>query len=121
MEWQWLPLPALFFSRSGHILINIEIKWGGAKHDPSDKDVSRMMHPRLSFKALLEVDKMKNLSWNDYEMDAIFTHCSFTFRGSLHGGNKLARVSHFNNQIGHLKLHRQRVAGSMANLLCSTP
>lgn len=48
-----------------------EIKWGGAKHDPVDKDDSRKMHPRSSFKAFLEVVKRRSLPWEDVEMDAI--------------------------------------------------
>ncbi|OEL19611.1 Phytochrome a, partial [Dichanthelium oligosanthes] len=79
-----------------------EIKWGGAKHDPSDKDDCRRMHPRLSFKAFLEVVRMKSLPWNDYEMDAI-NSLQLVIRGSLNDANKLTRVPHLNNQIGHLK------------------
>lgn len=48
-----------------------EIKWGGAKHDPNDKDDGRRMHPRSSFKAFLEVVKRRSLPWEDVEMDAI--------------------------------------------------
>ncbi|KAF8730729.1 hypothetical protein HU200_016591 [Digitaria exilis] len=48
-----------------------EIKWGGAKHDPCDKDDDRRMNPRLSFKEFLEVVQMKSLAWNSYEMDAM--------------------------------------------------
>ncbi|KAJ8623599.1 hypothetical protein MRB53_032128 [Persea americana] len=48
-----------------------EVRWGGAKHDPSDKDDGRRMHPRSSFKAFLEVVKTRSLPWKDYEMDAI--------------------------------------------------
>ncbi|KAF3443251.1 hypothetical protein FNV43_RR12933 [Rhamnella rubrinervis] len=48
-----------------------EIKWGGAKHDPDDKDDGRKMHPRSSFKAFLEVVKQRSLPWEDAEMDAI--------------------------------------------------
>ncbi|XP_043726038.1 phytochrome A-like [Telopea speciosissima] len=48
-----------------------EVQWGGAKHDPNDKDDSRRMHPRSSFKAFLEVVKTRSLPWKDYEMDAI--------------------------------------------------
>ncbi|ERN17738.1 hypothetical protein AMTR_s00047p00076620 [Amborella trichopoda] len=36
-----------------------EIKWGGAKHDPVDRDDGRKMHPRSSFKAFLEVVKQE--------------------------------------------------------------
>ncbi|KAL6146416.1 hypothetical protein ACLB2K_057095 [Fragaria x ananassa] len=48
-----------------------EIRWGGAKHDPDEKDNGRKMHPRSSFKAFLEVVKTRSLPWKDYEMDAI--------------------------------------------------
>ncbi|CAA2993467.1 phytochrome A [Olea europaea subsp. europaea] len=48
-----------------------EIRWGGAKHEPGEKDDSRKMHPRSSFKAFLEVVKTRSLPWKDYEMDAI--------------------------------------------------
>ncbi|CAI9781711.1 unnamed protein product [Fraxinus pennsylvanica] len=48
-----------------------EIRWGGAKHEPDEKDNGRKMHPRSSFKAFLEVVKTRSLPWKDYEMDAI--------------------------------------------------
>ena len=48
-----------------------EIRWGGAKHEPGEKDDNRKMHPRSSFKAFLEVVKTRSLPWKDYEMDAI--------------------------------------------------
>ncbi|KAG6415577.1 hypothetical protein SASPL_122990 [Salvia splendens] len=48
-----------------------EIRWGGAKHEPDDKDDGRKMHPRSSFKAFLDVVKTRSLPWKDYEMDAI--------------------------------------------------
>ncbi|KAF3943694.1 hypothetical protein CMV_029772 [Castanea mollissima] len=48
-----------------------EIRWGGAKHEPGEKDDSRRMHPRSSFKAFLDVVKTRSLPWKDYEMDAI--------------------------------------------------
>ncbi|GAB2285184.1 hypothetical protein Dimus_019635 [Dionaea muscipula] len=48
-----------------------EIKWGGAKHDPVDKDDGRKMHPRSSFKAFLEVVRWRSVPWEDMEMDAI--------------------------------------------------
>ncbi|KAL9159248.1 hypothetical protein ABFS82_08G121500 [Erythranthe guttata] len=59
-----------------------EIKWGGAKHDPADKDDSRKMHPRSSFKAFLEVVKRRSLPWEDVEMDAIHS-LQLILRGSL--------------------------------------
>ncbi|XP_060212861.1 phytochrome B-like isoform X1 [Lycium barbarum] len=48
-----------------------EIKWGGAKHHPEDKDDWQKMHPRSSFKAFLEVVKSRSLPWENAEMDAI--------------------------------------------------
>ncbi|KAG0462240.1 hypothetical protein HPP92_020716 [Vanilla planifolia] len=48
-----------------------EIKWGGAKHHPQDKDDGTRMHPRSSFKAFLEVVKSRSLPWENAEMDAI--------------------------------------------------
>lgn len=48
-----------------------EIKWGGAKHRPEDKDDGGRMHPRSSFKAFLEVVKNKSLPWEASEINAI--------------------------------------------------
>ncbi|XP_022559055.2 phytochrome B-like [Brassica napus] len=48
-----------------------EIKWGGAKHHPEDKDDGQRMHPRSSFKAFLEVVKSRSQPWETAEMDAI--------------------------------------------------
>ncbi|XP_052192335.1 phytochrome A1-like [Diospyros lotus] len=48
-----------------------EIRWGGAKHEPGEKDDGRKMHPRASFKAFLQVVKSRSLPWKDFEMDAI--------------------------------------------------
>lgn len=56
-----------------------EIKWGGAKDEPADK---QKMHPRASFKAFLEVVKLRSLPWEDVEMDAIHS-LQLILRGSL--------------------------------------
>nr|BAJ34089.1 unnamed protein product [Eutrema halophilum] len=48
-----------------------EIKWGGAKRHPEDKDDGQRMHPRSSFKAFLEVVKSRSQPWETAEMDAI--------------------------------------------------
>ncbi|KAL3635167.1 Phytochrome A1 [Castilleja foliolosa] len=48
-----------------------EIRWGGARNEPGDKDDGRKMHPRSSFKAFLDVVKTRSLPWKDFEMDAI--------------------------------------------------
>lgn len=59
-----------------------EIRWGGAKHDPSQQDDGRKMHPRSSFKAFLEVVKMRSMPWKDYEMDAVHS-LQLILRGTL--------------------------------------
>ncbi|GER25624.1 phytochrome [Striga asiatica] len=48
-----------------------EIKWGGAKHHPRDKDDGSNMHPRVSFEAFLEVVKRRSSPWESAEIDAI--------------------------------------------------
>ncbi|PIN01249.1 hypothetical protein CDL12_26240 [Handroanthus impetiginosus] len=48
-----------------------EIKWGGAKHHPEDKDDRGKMHPRSSFNAFLEVVKSRSLPWETGEINAI--------------------------------------------------
>lgn len=48
-----------------------EIKWGGAKHHPEDKDDGGKMNPRSSFKTFLEVVKSKSLPWEVSEINAI--------------------------------------------------
>ncbi|XP_061351790.1 phytochrome E isoform X2 [Gastrolobium bilobum] len=48
-----------------------EMKWGGAKHHPEDKDDGGKLNPRSSFKAFLEVVKSKSLPWEVSEINAI--------------------------------------------------
>ncbi|KAL8255949.1 hypothetical protein R6Q59_031016 [Mikania micrantha] len=48
-----------------------EIRWGGAKHHPEDKDDGLRLNPRCSFNAFLEVVKSRSLPWENTEMDAI--------------------------------------------------
>lgn len=48
-----------------------EVKWGGAKHHPEDKDDGGRMHPRSSFTAFLEVVKSRSLPWEVAEINAI--------------------------------------------------
>lgn len=59
-----------------------ELKWGGAKNDPGDRDDVKRLHPRSSFKAFLEVVKHRSLAWEDVEMDAIHS-LQLILRGSL--------------------------------------
>ncbi|KAL3516203.1 hypothetical protein ACH5RR_023105 [Cinchona calisaya] len=48
-----------------------EVKWGGAKHHPEDKDNGQRMHPCSLFKSFLEVIKSRSLPWENAKMDAI--------------------------------------------------
>ncbi|XWS19781.1 hypothetical protein CRYUN_Cryun31cG0046200 [Craigia yunnanensis] len=48
-----------------------EVKWGGAKHHPEDRDDGGRMHPRSSFNAFLEVVKSRSLPWEIPEINAI--------------------------------------------------
>lgn len=82
-----------------------EIKWGGAKHHPEDKDDGQRMHPRSSFKAFLEVVKSRSLPWENAEMDAIHSLQLIlrdSFRDAAEGAsNSKALV---NEQFGDLEL-----------------
>nr|BBA94363.1 phytochrome C [Cardamine nipponica] len=68
----------LFWFRSSNAK---EIKWGGARHDPNDRDGKRM-HPRSSFKAFMEIVRWKSMPWDDMEMDAI-NSLQLIIKGSL--------------------------------------
>ncbi|RZR82055.1 hypothetical protein BHM03_00008398 [Ensete ventricosum] len=97
-----------------------EVRWGGAKHDPLDKDDSRRMHPRSSFKAFLEVVKMKSLPWNDYEMDAIHS-LQLILRGSLNENDSASKKDTLDSRINDLKLEGlvelQAVTNEMVRLI----
>ncbi|XAR56990.1 hypothetical protein NMG60_11024983 [Bertholletia excelsa] len=72
-----------------------EIKWGGAKHHPDDKDDGQRMHPRSSFKAFLEVVKSRSLPWENAEMDAIHSLQLIlrdSFKDAAEGSNSKAVV-----------------------------
>ncbi|KAM7257826.1 hypothetical protein ACFE04_013567 [Oxalis oulophora] len=80
-----------------------EIKWGGAKHHPEDKDDGQRMHPRSSFQAFLEVVKSQSLPWENPEMDAIHS-LQLILRDSFkdaEGNNSKAIV---NTQLKKLEL-----------------
>ncbi|XP_038977339.1 phytochrome B-like isoform X1 [Phoenix dactylifera] len=82
-----------------------EVKWGGAKHHPEDKDDGQRMHPRSSFKAFLEVVKSRSLPWENAEMDAIHSLQLIlrdSFREAAEGtSNSKAMI---NGQFGDLEL-----------------
>jgi phytochrome A len=97
-----------------------EIRWAGAKNDSSDMDDSRKMHPRLSFKAFLEVVKMKSLSWTDYEIDAIHS-LQLILRDKLNDAIKPTCEASLDTQIGDHKLdglaELQAVTSEMIRLM----
>ncbi|XP_051186408.1 phytochrome A type 5 [Lolium perenne] len=90
---------ALFWFRSCTADV---IRWGGANNDPSGMDGSRKLQPRLSFKAFLEVVKMKSLSWTDYEMDAIHS-LQLILRGMFNDTIKPTWEANLDNQIVDMK------------------
>ncbi|KAL0308007.1 UNVERIFIED_CONTAM: Phytochrome A1 [Sesamum angustifolium] len=83
-----------------------EIRWGGAKHEPGEKDDGRKMHPRSSFKAFLEVVKTRSLPWKDYEMDAIHS-----LQLILRNAFKEAEVKESNTNIIHSRLNELQIDG----------
>ncbi|KAK6790169.1 hypothetical protein RDI58_013969 [Solanum bulbocastanum] len=82
-----------------------EIKWGGAKHHPEDKDDWQKMHPRSSFKAFLEVVKSRSLPWENAEMDAIHS-LQLILRDSF----KYAEASN-SKAIVHVQLQEEGLQG----------
>ncbi|KAG1371368.1 Phytochrome B [Cocos nucifera] len=80
-----------------------EIKWGGAKHHPEDKDDGQRMHPRSSFKAFLEVVKSRSSPWENAEMDAIHS-LQLVLRDSLREVGEGSSDSKANGQFGEQKL-----------------
>ncbi|KAL0393325.1 UNVERIFIED_CONTAM: Phytochrome B [Sesamum radiatum] len=90
-----------------------EIKWGGAKHHPEDKDDGQRMHPRSSFKAFLEVVKSRSLPWENAEMDAIHS-LQLILRDSFRdadGSNSKAVV---HAPVGDLELQGMEELSSVA-------
>lgn len=81
-----------------------EIKWGGAKHHPEDKDDGQRMHPRSSFKAFLEVVKSRSLPWENAEMDAIHS-LQLILRDSFRDAEGSNSKAVINAQLGDLELH----------------
>lgn len=97
-----------------------EVRWGGAKHDPSDKDDGRRMHPRSSFKAFLEVVKTRSSPWKDYEMDAIHS-LQLILRGSLKDTKGVNTKDMVHAQLNDLRLEGmeelQAVTNEMVRLI----
>ncbi|CAA6662236.1 unnamed protein product [Spirodela intermedia] len=95
-----------------------EIRWGGAKHDPADRDDGdgggKRMHPRSSFKAFLEVVKMRSSPWKDYEMDAIHS-LQIILRGTVDGGGGAKNSPAERNVDGMVEL--RAVTNEMVRLI----
>nr|8F5Z_A Chain A, Phytochrome A [Arabidopsis thaliana]8F5Z_B Chain B, Phytochrome A [Arabidopsis thaliana] len=83
-----------------------EVRWGGAKHDPDDRDDARRMHPRSSFKAFLEVVKTRSLPWKDYEMDAIHS-----LQLILRNAFKDSETTDVNTKVIYSKLNDLKIDG----------
>ncbi|XP_062215817.1 phytochrome B isoform X2 [Phragmites australis] len=94
-----------------------EIKWGGAKHHPEDKDDGQRMHPRSSFKAFLEVVKSRSLPWENAEMDAIHS-LQLILRDSLRdaaeGTSNSKAIVNGQVQLGELELRGINELSSVA-------
>ncbi|KAL8155699.1 phytochrome A-like isoform X2 [Apium graveolens] len=98
----WFRAPA-----AGHI------RWGGAMHDPNEKDDGRKMHPRSSFKAFLEVVKTRSSTWKDFEMDAIHS-LQLILRKALNDEKSIVpkgNESHTNTSAIHTKLNDLNIDG----------
>ncbi|KAJ9181797.1 hypothetical protein P3X46_005854 [Hevea brasiliensis] len=90
-----------------------EIKWGGAKHHPGDKDDGQRMHPRSSFKAFLEVVKSRSLPWENAEMDAIHS-LQLILRDSFRDAEASNSKAIANTQLGDLELQGMDELSSVA-------
>ncbi|KAF3456361.1 hypothetical protein FNV43_RR01011 [Rhamnella rubrinervis] len=90
-----------------------EIKWGGAKHHPEDKDDGQRMHPRSSFKAFLEVVKSRSLPWENAEMDAIHS-LQLILRDSFRDAEASNSKAVINPQIGDMDLQGMDELSSVA-------
>lgn len=97
-----------------------EIKWGGARHDPDEKDDGRRMHPRSSFKAFLEVVKSRSLPWEDVEMDAVHS-LQLILRGSFQDIDDSDTKTMIHARLNDLKLQGldelSTVASEMVRLI----
>jgi len=90
-----------------------EIKWGGAKHHPQDKDDGQRMHPRSSFKAFLEVVKSRSLPWENAEMDAIHS-LQLILRDSFRDAEASNSKAVIHAELGGLELQGMDELGAVA-------
>ncbi|KAJ6823899.1 phytochrome B-like [Iris pallida] len=97
-----------------------EIKWGGAKHHPEDKDDGQRMNPRSSFKAFLEVVKSRSLPWENPEMDAIHSLQLIlrdSFRDVVAGEGTSNSKALVGGQFGEMELQGMEELSSVAREL----
>ncbi|XP_030973606.1 phytochrome B [Quercus lobata] len=90
-----------------------EVKWGGAKHHPEDKDDGHKMHPRSSFKAFLEVVKSRSLPWENAEMDAIHS-LQLILRDSFRDAEPSNSKAVVHAQLGDMELQGMDELSSVA-------
>ncbi|KAK7857435.1 phytochrome B [Quercus suber] len=90
-----------------------EVKWGGAKHHPEDKDDGQRMHPRSSFKAFLEVVKSRSLPWENAEMDAIHS-LQLILRDSFRDAEPSNSKAVVHAQLGDVELQGMDELSSVA-------
>lgn len=100
-----------------------EVKWGGAKHHPEHKDDDNgKMHPRMSFKAFLEVVKNKSFPWEVSEINAIHSlqlMMRDSFREMEENDDSLMVVENSENNVGEVRTLNElsSVACEMARLI----
>eukprot|EP00475_Leptophrys_vorax_P026987 TRINITY_DN3841_c0_g1_i2.p1 TRINITY_DN3841_c0_g1~~TRINITY_DN3841_c0_g1_i2.p1 ORF type:complete len:771 (-),score=91.47 TRINITY_DN3841_c0_g1_i2:535-2736(-) len=91
-----------------------EIKWGGERHNPEDKDDPKRMHPRSSFAAFLEVVRQRSLPWEDVEMDAIHS-LQLILRGSFQDIDDSETKTMVHARLNDLKLQGMDELSTVAN------
>ncbi|KAL8538706.1 hypothetical protein ACS0TY_000645 [Phlomoides rotata] len=90
-----------------------EIKWGGAKHRPDEKDDGLKMHPHSSFKAFLEVVKSRSHPWENAEIDAIHS-LQLILRDSFRSAAASDSKARVQVQAGDLELQEMDELSSLA-------
>lgn len=91
-----------------------EVKWGGAKHHPEDKDDGGRMHPRSSFKAFLEVVKSRSLPWEVSEINAIHS-LQLIMRDSFQGmDDSSLKTQSVAQQSNDTEMHKMDELSSVA-------
>ncbi|XP_019052071.1 PREDICTED: phytochrome E-like [Nelumbo nucifera] len=90
-----------------------EIKWGGAKHHPEDKDDGGKMHPRSSFKAFLEVVKSKSFPWEVSDLNAIHS-LQLIMRGAFQDIDDSSAKTMIRAQQNNMEIEGMEELGSVA-------